>query len=86
MGQPERGHGDHRMTTQETLDYLADRDILISIAYGYADGKGKCFSVDIYNQASEESLPMPERANSYEHAVEIAYLEAVRLEWVEPKA
>ncbi len=70
------------MTTQEVLDYLADRDIVTSIVYGNCGDKGKCFSVDILHEISTETLPIPEMANSYEHAIEIAYLEAIRLRWI----
>ncbi|MHC4748970.1 MAG: hypothetical protein ACYTFW_03765 [Planctomycetota bacterium] len=70
------------MNTQQTLDYLADNGILTSVVYGDAGNKGRWFSVDICLASQGLVLEKPQMATSFIEAVQIAYKEAVRLEWV----
>jgi len=72
--------------SQIILDCLADSGILTSIVYGHMGDEGKWFSVEICRFPQNESLPLPQKANSYIHAVEIAYQEAIRMQWVKNKS
>lgn len=68
----------------ELLLYLAYHEILISIVYGLrgsSEENKPCFSVDILT-ANGNCFEMPFQANSFEHAVGIAYRECVSRGWI----
>ena len=69
------------MTSQQTLDYLANRDIITSVCYGPCGDKGIMFSVNVLT-GDGDSFSRPFAASSLEHAIDIAYSECVGRGWV----
>ena len=69
------------MTFQQTLDYLANHNIITSVCYGPCGDKGIMFSVDVLTEDAE-SFNRPFAARSFGHAIDIAYSECVGRGWV----
>jgi hypothetical protein len=68
--------------TQARLDWLAAQEIVISIAYGEAEGLGVIWSVNCLTRNDEE-FARPQRAHDFDGAVRIALLHCIKLNFVD---
>jgi hypothetical protein len=68
--------------TQARLDWLAVNGICTSITYGPSEGRGIIWTVNCLSPIYLD-FERPERAHSFDHAVEIAVIHSIKLGFVE---
>ena len=68
------------------LECMGKKNMTISIVYGPCKGNGTSYSVTVLNGETGEAFEKPYLVTSMEHAIDAAYLECVRRNWIDPNS